>query len=259
MDREAVLAAFDEQLRNSVRPSLGGGWFERAGHVIRCVSPSPRGWNGVDWSDLDETTADAAIAEQVAYFASRGRSFEWKFYAHDKPDDLPDRLRAAGLEPEVAEALMVADTASVPADLPAPEGIELRTVTDETGLEHALVVHDEVFGGDHRPMVADLRERLRSDPNALAMVVATAGEQPVSASRIEFHSGTDFASLWGGGTLPGWRRRGIYRAMVAHRARLAAERGFTYLRTDAMPASRPILEKLGFTRLSTTIPFTSPA
>jgi len=34
-------------------------------------------------------------------------------------------------------------------------------------------------------------------------------------------------------TEPEWRRRGIYRATVAHRANLAAQRGFRYLETDA--------------------------
>jgi hypothetical protein len=33
---------------------------------------------------------------------------------------------------------------------------------------------------------------------------------------LDFHVGTDFASLWGGGTLP-WRHRGVFRSLVAHR------------------------------------------
>jgi hypothetical protein len=254
MDRAAALAAFEAQLRNTVRP-LGAGRPERAGKVIRCVSPWPDGWNGVDWSDLDETNADAAIAEQIAYFTAQGRSFEWKYYTHDEPADLPDRLRAAGLEADEAEAVMVAEIAELPADLPVPEGVQLRTVTDDTGLELAGQVQEEVFGGDQGRRIAALRARLARDPEALAVVVGMAGETPVSASRIDFHAGTEFASLWGGSTVPRWRQRGIYRAMVARRAKLAADRGFTYLRIDALPTSRPILEKLGFTRISTTIPF----
>lgn len=255
MDRKAALAAFDAQLRDTVLPSLATGRLERAGDVIRCISPFPDGWNGIDWSDLDTATADAAIAEQVAYFTGLGRTFEWKYYTHDEPADLPDRLRAAGFAPDQEEALMVAEVADVPNDLPMPEGIEFRTTTDDAGLELVRQVHEEVFGGDHGPMVAALRERLARDPDALAVVLAMAGETPVCSARVDFHAGTEFASLWGGGTLPQWRRRGTYSAMVALRAKLAADRGFTYLRIDALPASRPILEKLGFTRISTTIPF----
>jgi hypothetical protein len=117
-------------------------------------------------------------------------------------------------------------------------------------------VHDTVFGGDHTPMIDSMRDRLRTNPEAVAPVLALAGDEPVCAARADFHVGTDFASLWGGGTLIPWRGKGIYRAMVAYRARLAIERGYRYLRTDALPTSRPILEKLGFVRVTATVPYT---
>src|SRR5262245_32022070 len=109
MDQQATLAAFDRQLRNVVRPTLGGGQVDRVGPVIRCLSENPDGWSGVEWSDLTEDDADTVIAEQLAYFTERGRAVEWKYYGYDKPADLPDRLRAAGLQPGEEEALMVAD------------------------------------------------------------------------------------------------------------------------------------------------------
>jgi GNAT superfamily N-acetyltransferase len=77
----------------------------------------------------------------------------------------------------------------------------------------------------------------------------------VCAAWIRFEGDTEFATLWGGATLPDWRRRGIYRATVAYRTRLAARRGFRYLETDASDDSRPILERLGFTAVTTTTPY----
>ena len=77
----------------------------------------------------------------------------------------------------------------------------------------------------------------------------------VCAAWVRFASGTGFATLWGGSTLPAWRGRGIYRALVAQRANLAAARGFRYLQVDASDASRPILERLGFVPVTTTTPF----
>ncbi len=50
----------------------------------------------------------------------------------------------------------------------------------------------------------------------------------------------------------------MFRAVVAYRARLAAARGFRYLQVDALPTSRPILERLGFVELATTTPFMHP-
>jgi hypothetical protein len=61
--------------------------------------------------------------------------------------------------------------------------------------------------------------------------------------------------MWGGGTLPGWRRRGIYRALVVYRAKLAATRGYRFLQVDASAQSQPILQRLGFVSLARTTPF----
>ena len=96
---------------------------------------------------------------------------------------------------------------------------------------------------------------LRRRPNSVAAVVAVTGETPIATGRVEFHAGTEFASLWGAGTVAAWRRRGVFRSLVAYRAALAAARGFRYLQVDALPESRPILQRLGFVELATTTPF----
>ena len=87
------------------------------------------------------------------------------------------------------------------------------------------------------------------------IVVAEAAGAITSAGRVRFVRGTEFATLWGGATLPGWRGRGIYRATVAYRANLAAERGFRFLEVDASSDSRPILERLGFIAVTTPTPY----
>jgi len=93
------------------------------------------------------------------------------------------------------------------------------------------------------------------DSSSGTVVVAEADGGIVCAGWIRFPRGTEFASLWGGGTLPEWRSRGIYRALVAYRARLAALRGVRYLYVDASPDSRPILERLGFVVVTMTTPY----
>ena len=76
----------------------------------------------------------------------------------------------------------------------------------------------------------------------------------MNAAWLVYNQGTEFAGLWGGSTLPGWRGRGIYRALVGRRAQLAAQLGVKYLLVDASAASRPILERLGFVPITTTTP-----
>ncbi|QFY10495.1 GNAT family N-acetyltransferase [Nonomuraea phyllanthi] len=247
-----MLNLFDRELRRGARPDGPGAVIERAGDVVRQVAPAD-GWNGVLWSALDERTADAAIAEQVRHYRALGRPFEWKLYGHDRPADLDRRLLAAGFTPEPAETLMVAEIARLPAAVEPPEGVRLVPVTDADGVELMAEVHERAFGATRDHIRALLRGQFAA--GALVAVVAMAGDEPVSAARMDLHPGTGFASLWGGGTVPEWRGRGLYRALVAHRAREAAARGYRYLQVDASDQSRPILLRLGFEALTTTTPY----
>ncbi|MFJ6794198.1 GNAT family N-acetyltransferase [Streptomyces sp. NPDC091268] len=258
MDREELVkvrAEYDAQMRRGARPDAVGARVERVGGVVRQSAPGT-GFHGVLWSDLDEETADAAIAEQVAFFGAGAAEFEWKLYDHDRPADLGERLRAAGFAPEPAETLMVCRTADL-AGLPvaAPEGITLRVVKDAAGVELMMEVHRQAFGADRPAIRQQLLAMLAEAPERLEAVLAMAGDTPVSAARMEVVPGCSFAGLWGGGTVAAWRGRGIYRALVAHRTRIAAERAIPYLQVDASSDSRPILERLGFTPLATTTPW----
>ncbi|HEY6276312.1 MAG TPA: GNAT family N-acetyltransferase [Streptosporangiaceae bacterium] len=250
-----MLATFDAEVRRSVRPDGSGALIEADGLVVRWAGVDARGWSGIAWSGLGEADADTVIAEQVTYFAARGEKFEWKLYDYDRPPDLAKRLAAAGLVAEGEESLMVAEVPAVPADVALPPGVRLLPVTDETGVGLLIEVHERVFGTDHSRLRRSLLAQLRDHPEVTAMVVAMAGNGPVSSARIEFLPGTSFASLWGGGTLPNWRGQGIYRALVAYRAQLAAARGYRYLYVDASPDSQPILARLGFSRLARTTPY----
>ena len=254
MDEPAVLAAYDEQVRR--RPQVTGPdeHVERAAGIVRVVSTGP-GWAGVTWSDLDELTADPAIAAQVDRFGRTGRPWEWKLYSYDRPADLPERLAAAGLVRGPGESLLVAQTADLGLDPAPPPGVQLLPVVDAAGIDALVRVHDEVFGGDGSAVGAALAAQLGRRPARAAAMVAVAEGTPIAAGRVELPPETEFAGVWGGGTVPGWRRRGVFRALVAARAAVAAAAGFRYVHVDASPQSRPILLRLGFAELATTTPF----
>lgn len=258
MNRDEVLAAYDEQVRRSTAADGTGAVIEVAELIVRRLASRGTGGSGVLWSALDATTADAVIAAQIEFFGGRGEEFEWKLYDYDEPADLAQRLASAGLRAEPAESLMVAATADALAglrDADPPPGVTIVPVTDAAGVDMLADVHELVFGGDESHLRASLRAQLKTAPELAGPVLAMAGDQPVSAARIEFPPGCEFAGLWGGGTLPQWRRRGIYRALVRYRAELAVERGVPYLTVDASEQSRPVLERVGFTRLATTTPY----
>jgi GNAT superfamily N-acetyltransferase len=213
-----------------------------------------------DLGGLKGAEVDELIARQVRVFAERRERFEWKLHAHDLPDDLAQRLVDAGFVPEDEESVMIALVAAVAAEPRLPDGVRLLEVGERADLDRIAAMEEAVWH-DNRRWLADSLEAERAvDPDALTIVVAESDTDVVCAAWVRFAAGTEFATLWGGGTLPTWRSRGIYRAIVAYRANLAAARGFRYLQVDASDESRPILERLGFVAVTTTTPYIwSPA
>src|SRR5581483_3001155 len=124
VDASELLAAYDAQLRAQVPERLPPGEHaERDGPVVRVWGGPGGGWVLYrDLASLDGAELDDLIARQVRFFAERGSRFEWKYHGHDLPIDLPDRLRAAGLEPEEQETVVVAAVADVARPPAAPEG-----------------------------------------------------------------------------------------------------------------------------------------
>jgi hypothetical protein len=197
-----------------------------------------------DLGGLTGADLDALIARQ----RTAPPPVEWKLHGHDAPADLGDRLRAAGFVPKERETVVVGPVAPLAGALPVlPDGVRLREVTARRDLERVA--------GERAWLADGLARELAADPQALTVVVAEAGDELVASGWVRYLSGTAFATLWGGSTVPHWRRRGIYRALVGHRARLAEARGFTLLQVDASDDSRPILLRLGFVALTTTTPY----
>lgn len=273
LDPAALLARYDEQERAGLH-ARDGETTERVGGVQRTVFAADQGF--VTALDLDETTVDAAIREQVAFFAAldagRGRRFEWKVYGHDRPADLGARLEAAGFEPEDVEALVIGSTDDV---LRATEGTELpagarmREVDGDTLEDDARRVadlHTEVWGEPIPGYAERLVHDKRADPRGVRLYVVETDDDArrvLSAARLEMRPSaepggaplSDFAGLWGGATVADWRGRGIYRSLVRLRAQHAAEAGVPYLQVDASPDSRPILERLGLVQVDWTRPY----
>ncbi|MDP9869833.1 MULTISPECIES: GNAT family N-acetyltransferase [Streptosporangium] len=251
---QAYLHAYDAQLRGRPVP---GRTVERVGPVLRIVSDG-HGQGSLTYRDLgglEGAELDAFIAAQRDFFTEIGRPVEWKYHGYDLPADLPVRLAAAGFEPEERETVMVGEAAGLATVPVPPEGVRLREAAGRADLERIREMEEAVWEAD-RGWLPDLLERDMAGPgDRCAVVLAEAGEQVVCAAWMRFHEGTDFVSLWGGSTLKEWRGRGVYRAMVAHRAGLAVARGFRLVQVDASEDSRPILARLGLAAVATTTPY----
>jgi hypothetical protein len=256
IDPGAFLAAYDD-LRGSVPEVPPHVRAERDGPLVRTMG-WPRGgfieYRGP--GGLGSEALDELIARQVQFFADRGERFEWKTHAHDRPADLPDRLLAAGFVADPRETVLGALASAIAAEPALPPGVGLREATGQADFERIADLDARVWGDpDTHGLAAMLAERRAFDPRSLSAYVAEAGGEAICAAWIRFRAGSAFATMHGGATVFEWRGRGVYRALVATRARLAVERGYRYLQADASDASRPILERLGFVAITTTTPF----
>ncbi len=256
-----LLAVYDDRLRGEAEVASAGWsaphgplWLARYG---RHGLVTYRTLAGLAAADLD-----ALVAEVGARWAADPEvtEWEWKTRGHDEPADLPDRLRAAGLRPEELETVMVGEASTLAVAVPLPPGVEVRRADvgpDRAAwVARAAALQRAVFG--QGPSDAEVLDRFDRNAGHAGMWVAVAGEEVVSAGRLEVVPGTGCAGLWGGCTHPGWRGRGVYRALVAARAAWCLTQGVTYLHSDCSPMSRPILERAGLVAVTTSTPWVGP-
>ena len=212
--------------------------------------------HGVTFSSLSAGSADAAIRGEVEHHRRLGVGFEWKLYSHDAPPDLLRRLSAHGLEAGPCEAVLVCDLGDPPAWVSATDAATVIRIILPEQVEVYRQVDEAVFGEADEGTAKELADAVRAASSQHRGYIAYSGDEPASVGRLYTHPRSRFAGLYGGGTRQPFRGRGFYRAVVAARARDAIASGARYLVVDALPTSRPILERLGFEWLTDTWPCT---
>lgn len=254
-----LLEAYDAQLRReaevftATEVTLDGplvrARFERGGFV------SYRDLDGLTGSALDDL-----ILRTVAYFRDETDvdDLEWKTRGHDAPADLGARLLEAGFRADPEETVMIGEASALAVPVDKPVEVTLRRLDPHASsfIEDAhrmCAMQLDAFGGG--PTADSVMTRLIRGEGLAEAWIAEADGDVVCAGRLEVVAGTEFAGLWGGATIETWRGRGIYRALVSARAQSALDRGVRYLQSDCTPMSRPILERSGLSKVTTTTPF----
>ena len=253
-----LLRAYDEQLRTEGEV-IGALEVARHGPLLWAVFDHGGFVTYRDLGGLEGDALDALIDDTIAHYRDDTdlSTFEWKTRGHDLPADLGDRLVAHGLAAEPEETVMVGEATSLAVDVPLPDGVVLRRAGEGGDLvddvTRILAMQEAVFGNEHGPSVESSIRSLEGGGSELWL--AEADGEVVCAGRLTVVPGTSFAGVWGGSTLPGWRGRGIYRALVAARARGALARGVRLINSDCTVMSRPILERSGLVAVTTTTPY----
>lgn len=240
-----LLALYDAEFRLNP-PHQVGVRYERAEGVLRARSRTTWLWA----HNLEPADLDRIVAREAKRFRDLGEEAEWKVYGHDRCSDLPKYLAAHGFVPDEPETLMFLDFAEWRSPFPAPDGIEIRRVVDARGLRDLVATMSDAFGDVDPGMFDELQSTCLGDHPWVFGYVAYADQKPVASGRMESPMGYSFASMWGGCTVPAFRRRGIFRALVSIRVEDARGRGHSYMAVEAT-ASRAILEQLGFQAMTT--------
>ncbi|MCA5892410.1 GNAT family N-acetyltransferase [Isoptericola sp. NEAU-Y5] len=257
-DPGRLLAAYDTHLRTDAE-TPGAIDVVRLGPLRLVTFPGGRGF--VTYQDLggaDAATIRGFVASAMVHFAADDAvtRVEWKTRGHDVAPGLHDALVDHGFVPDDPESIMVGPAEGLAVDVPLPDDVTLRQITAEADVRAMSAMSDEVFGDDpetsHHAEQVLARQAL--DPQ-MELWVAEADGRIVGAGRLEPVAGTPFAGVWGGSTRPEWRGRGIYRALTAARARSALAAGKTLMHSDSTEFSRPILERSGLVKVSTTTPY----
>jgi GNAT superfamily N-acetyltransferase len=204
---------------------------------------------------------EMVIRAEIEHFTRLECAFEWKIYSHDEPPDLLAQLRKCGFGIGGEESVMVCDSWEVSPLLtvPLPARVTVTRVRDEGRIEDYLSVETAVWSCQPGKMRELLRSTLSDPFQGDLGFVAYVDEQPIGCGRVTASPQSRFAGLWGGSVLPDFRGQGAYRALLS--ARIDHIRQFDsirYLRVDAMPTSRPILERYGFKRVASTWPAVWP-
>lgn len=257
-DPARLLAAYDEQLRVEGE-ALGATSATRHGPLLLVTLAGCHGF--VTYRDLGG--ADAAgirrlVADALAHYQQdQGiEKVEWKTRGHDHAPGLHEALVDAGFVPEESESIMLGEARALVVDVELPADVTLRRVTEYADVRAMCAMQAEAFADDDfdDDMAEALLRRLADDNDGTELWVAEAEGMIVSAGRLDPVPDSDFAGIWGGATLVEWRGRGVYRALTAARARSALALGKTFIHSDSTEFSRPILERSGLMKVSTTTP-----
>ncbi|WP_428240018.1 GNAT family N-acetyltransferase [Gynuella sp.] len=220
-------------------------------HTIRQIADSPQG-SFISAFNVPEDHLDLIIENEIDAFKQLGKGFEWKVYSYDNPSNIGARLIHHGLREDDNESFMVLDLNTHIDCVSMGHSSTLIPVRDASGVRKAIDVQRQIWPQTFDEFENSLCQRLEQSPETISMYLVQDSGQTVASGWITYQPNSPFAGLWGGSTLPGYRSRGHYRNLLAARAWEARERGVRYLTIDASEMSHPIVESLGFEKISDT-------
>jgi GNAT superfamily N-acetyltransferase len=187
------------------------------------------------------------VAEALAYFAGVRRPFSWWVGPADRPADLGDALRAAGLEAAESELGMAADLEAARLNDEWPPGLRIeRARTGEQVREFAAVnaANWEPPDPDVLRFYEIAAPLLLAGDAPLWLYVGYLGERAVASAELTVGGGV--VGLYGISTLAGYRRRGIGTALVVRPLLDARAAGYRTAVLQASAEGAGVYARVGF-------------
>jgi GNAT superfamily N-acetyltransferase len=244
-DAEVVRAIEDNAAELLMAMGAAGGGEQRDAPEVRwTIGGSPIDYhNAVVRADVPARDADAMIAESLAELRKHDVPGSWHVGPSMRPDDLGERLTAAGFAPGGSEPGMAVRIPKLLAPRAVP-GLEILRVGDDNALAVWEATLGRGFGEGEKEArwVASVYRKLGyGDPwrHYLGLLDGT----PVATTTVFLGAGV--AGVYFVMTVPEARRRGIGTA-ITHAALREAGSVAEYGVLGSSPAGRSVYAGLGF-------------
>ena len=206
-------------------------------------------------AQVTRSRSDRSVGDLVDEVLAHVRSWgllgvAWWVSPASRPEDTEEQLRVRGGKRIDTVQLLAREVSEPLPELGVPADVSVELVDDERTFRAASQVTVRGWGRtepDEASLATDLVRAL-SDLATWTnfRVLASVAGAPACTGGATLNG--EVAKLWGGVTLPAFRRRGSYRAVLAERLRLARDHGAELaLVQGRVETSGPILLRAGFT------------
>jgi ribosomal protein S18 acetylase RimI-like enzyme len=242
VERVAAAALVAERLRVGVVE--GGELIEVDGLILALTNlPAPE-LNGTRVA-REPDDPGAALAAAEAVFRSRGHPFFGIEIEVGRHPGVEAAIRDAGLVRVEEWPAMAVAIPGLP-DVPAPHGVDIRSVSTPTDLEAMRAIETATFGTAQTVAERFIGPLLLSDDRVAAFL---AGSESGAVGQAVAYQAEETVGIFGVGVVESARRRGIGAALTIRAARAFADRAdLAWLQPSDM--ARGLYEALGFRTVS---------
>jgi GNAT superfamily N-acetyltransferase len=223
------------------------GWAEAASDADLAIyrSDFPHAlFNGV------MRARDVSLDEAIPEARRRLAGVPWCWWVGDDSDEgVAEHLIAQDAEQTTQMPVMATDLTEIK-DLPDPEGLTIRHVTDRPGMRDLVTAYAEPLGvplDAVDTLIESEMAYLSRDPD-LIHLAGVIGEKTVGTAVVSLSG--EVAALYCIATDAEYRRRGVATAVTLEALRIAREAGHDVATLQASSMGRPVYEQIGFTTVS---------